>query len=218
MTAESFFDAVKRGDREEVERMLSHDLGLLRSRTEKGISSVLLAIYHGKPEMADLLIERGAVLDIFDACAAGRLERARSLLEANPSLVKGFAADGFQALGLAAFFGHAELVRFLLAQGASVNTASQNAMHVQPLHSAVAGRHFEIARELLGHGADVNACQAGGYTPLHAAAQNGQLEMLQLLLENGADVLSKSYDGTSALDLALENGHLQAADLLRDST
>ena len=63
--------------------------------------------------MADLLIERGAVLDIFDACAAGRLERARSLLEANPSLVKGFAADGFQALGLAAFFGHPELVRFL---------------------------------------------------------------------------------------------------------
>ncbi len=216
MTAESFFDAVKRGDSPEVERMLTQDPGLLEARSTADLSPVLLAMYHRKPEMADLLIERGAVLDIFDACSAGRMERVKSLLHSDLSLIKGYAPDGFQPLGLAAFFGHIEVVRLLLAHGAPVNSASQNAMHVQPLHSAVAGGHLEITRQLLSQGADVNACQAGGYTPLHAAAQSGQLEMLRLLLEHGADVRSKSFEGKSALDLALENGQQQAADLLRE--
>ena len=211
----AFFEAVKRGDLAEVERMISQEPGLLNSRTQAGVSAVLLAIYYGNPAVADLLIDHGAPLDIFESAAAGRLERVKSLLAADPSLVNAYAADGFQALGLAAFLGHEEVVQFLLAQGATVNSPSNNAQRVQPLHSAVAGKHLEIAGQLLSHGAQVNACQSGGFTPLHGAAQNGQVEMLQLLLDHGADAQATSFDGKSALDFALENGQLQAADLLR---
>jgi ankyrin repeat protein len=208
--------AVKRGDLREVERLVDRQPELLNSRLEGGISAVLLAIYHRKPEIADLLIDKGASLSVFEAAASGRLQELLSMLDSDPLLVNAYAADGFQPLGLASFFGHKPAADALIQRGAQVSSASRNPQRVQPLHSAVAGHHFEIARTLLAHGAEVNACQSGGFTPLHGAAQSGQLEMIQLLLEHGADVQVKSFDGKLPADLAVEQGHTQAADLLRN--
>jgi ankyrin repeat protein len=215
MKTTSFIEAVKQGDLQEVERMLDLEPDLLESHTEGSVSAVLLAIYYGNPVIADLLIDRGAPLDFFEASAAGRLERVIAMLDSDPSLVNAYASDGFQPLGLASFFGHKPVVDALIQRGAQVSSASRSSQNVQPLHSAVAGGHYEIAKTLLVHGADVNACQSGGFTPLHGAAQNGQLEMIRLLIEYGADLQEVSFDGRTALDLALESGHEQAADLLR---
>lgn len=215
MDQEAFLEQVKGGNLQEVEHLLEQQPGLLHSRTSAGVSAMMLAVYYGSPRIADLLIQRGATLDIFEAAATGRIERVTELLDSDPSLVNAYAPDGFQPLGLASFFGHKPVVDVLLERGALVNSPSRNSQSVQPLHSAVAGGHFEIAKVLLEHGADVNACQSGGFTPLHAAAQNGQLEMLHLLLEHGADPHFQSFDGKTALDFAAQSGHAQAVDLLR---
>ncbi|MGW8249156.1 MAG: ankyrin repeat domain-containing protein [Anaerolineales bacterium] len=215
MDSGPFFEAVQSGDQQEVERQLDRQPGLLHSRTQSGVSAVLLAIYYGNLQIADLLIQRGAELDIFEAAAAGQLERVVELLDSDASLVNAYAPDGFQPLGLASFFGRKPVVDALLGRGAQVSSASRNSQSVQPLHSAVAGGHYEIAKALLEHGADVNACQSGGFTPLHGAAQNGQLEMIRLLIEHKADLHTQSFDGKTALDFAEQSGHEQAADLLR---
>jgi ankyrin repeat protein len=108
------------------------------------------------------------------------------------NLANTFSPDGNTPLGLASFFGHLDIVNTLLQYHADPNVASNNAMHVAPLHSAVAGNHLEIAAKLIEAGADVNAIQAEGFTPLMGAAQNGNLQMVQLLLDHGADVNART--------------------------
>jgi ankyrin repeat protein len=206
---EPFFEAVKAGDARVVADFLDQDPGLLQARSQDGVSAVLMAIYYNRPQVAELLIERGAPLDLFEAAATGQLERVQSLVEAQPEEVNAYAPDGFQPLGLAAFFGHQDVAFYLLERGVEVDSASRNPQHVRPLHSAVAGGHLEIARALVGRGADVNATQQGGFTPLHGAAQNGQIEMVQLLLDHGADPQARAADGRSALDFAREGEHAE---------
>jgi ankyrin repeat protein len=141
-------------------------------------------------------------LDIFEASEVGNLERARQLIDAQPGLVNAVAKDGFQPLGLAAFFGHLDVARISLQRRAEVNSPSDNGLHVMPLHSAAANRHLEIDRRLVEQDAMVNARQADDFTPLHAVAQNGQLEMVKLFLDYGADVRAASSGGQTALDFA----------------
>lgn len=209
-----FFQAIQEGDSQLVEQMLARDLSLANAKSQNGTSAVLTAIYYGESAIAETLIARGAHLDVFEAAAAGKFGRVKELIENDPSLVNAYAADGFQPLGLAAFFGHLPVVELLLAEGAEVNSASRNKMRVMPLHSAVAGQHLEISRALLEHGAEVNARQADDFTPLHEAAQNGQVEMVELLLSYGADKHAKKSDGQTALSIAREKGYEKVAALL----
>ena len=153
------------------------------------MSDVLKAIYRGDREEAERLAA-GRDLDVFEATALGRTDRLQELLAEDPSLANAWAEDGFQPLGLASFFGHAEAARLLVERGAEVNSASRNAMKVMPLHSAAAARdpqvRYEIAQLLLEAGADPNARQQDDYTPLMAADQHGDERLRELLVAHGA--------------------------------
>ena len=202
---QGLFIAIQRGDRPGIEKLIGLDPALVESRDENDLSVVLVALYYNHPEIASMLVERGAHLDIFEGSAMGDLQRVRQLVDAQPGLANAVTKDGFQPLGLAAFFGHLDVALFLLQMGAEVNSPSDNGLHVMPLHSAAANRQLEIARLLLEHGAMVNATQADDFTPLHAAAQNGQLEMVKLFLDYAADVWAASSGGQTPLDLALQS-------------
>jgi ankyrin repeat protein len=128
--------------------------------------------------------------------------------------VDAYAADGFFPLGLAAFFGHEEAVRLLLARGANPNLAARNAMKVAAIHAATAAGSFGIARLLIEAGADVNAVQQAGFTPLHAAAMTGQVDLAKLLLDRGADPGARTDDGRTALAMARDSKHQAVVDLL----
>ena len=212
----AFVQAVKAGDSVRVQQMLDADPALLATVKQQGTSPVLLALYNGEPAVATLFIAHGATLDIFEAAATGRTERVRELVQEDPDLANAFASDGFQPLGLAAFFGHREAVELLLAYGASVNSPSHNAQKVMPLHSAVAGQHADIVAVLLDHGAKVNARQADDFTPLHGAAQNGQLHVVQFLVEHGARVNLRNSKGRTPLALAKKAGHTEVVAWLRE--
>lgn len=209
------FEAIKGNDTPKAQELLSLDPALANARMEDGMSAVLLAAYYGRKELVALLVASGARLSLFEASAAGELTRVAEILDERPDLVNAHAPDGFTPLGLASFFGHTEIVKLLMAQGARVNLASDNAQHVMPLHSAVAARHLAIAQALLEHGAEVNSKQQEGFTPLHEAAQNGQLEMVELLLQYGADVDLPKDDGRTALAIAEQFRRQEVADLLR---
>jgi ankyrin repeat protein len=211
---EAFFDSIKDGDKEGVKSALALNPSLVNSRDKNGNSPVLTAIYYQEKEVAEVLIGSGALLNVFEAAAAGRLKRVRELVDLDASLANAFAPDGFQPLGLASFFGHQDVVEYLLGKGCSPDTHSRNGQQVAPLNSAAAGQHLGIARLLLDNGADPNAIQEGGFTPLHSAAQNGQVDMVRLLLERGADPGIRAQDGKTARDYALEAGEVEAAALL----
>jgi ankyrin repeat protein len=217
MTEEStkkMMEVIRSGDKVGLEVLLREKPELLRFAAPNGSSAVLLAAYYGHAELAQVFVGQGAKLDVFEASATGNLERVRALVKESAGLVNAFAADGFFPLGLAAFFGHREIVEFLLKNGADVSTAARNAQKVTSLHGAVARQDVEIVKMLLGHGADANGKQERGFVPLHDAAANGNLALAQLLVKHGARVNAKSDDGKTPGEMAAERGHKEVAEWL----
>lgn len=209
----SFFDAIRQGNRFEVERQLILDPSLIHVK-EDGLSPILIAAYHHEPELASFLADKTIVLTIFEAAATGKINHVIRLLARDPDLVNAYADDGFQALGLACYFGHYDTAEYLARAGAPLNSPARNELKATPIHSAAAGGHYRIVKMLLELGADPNVREQGGFTPLHAAAQNGDVDTVRILLLGGADLTLKSQDGQIALDLAMEAGHEKASALL----
>lgn len=210
-----FFDAIKAGELERVKAMVSAEPALVDARGEMG-SAILTAVYHRQQAIVNLLVARGAELSMFEACAAGELERVERLLDDSAgAAVAGFSEDGWTPLHLAAFFGHAKVVECLLARGADVTTRSTNPTANTPLHAALAANQKMAAGLLLGAGADVNATDAAGWRPLHLAAAANNLDAIKTLVAQGADVHSTNKDGVTPRDLAEQKGHREAAAFLR---
>jgi uncharacterized protein len=214
-SAQEVFDVIRAGDAARLEALLATDPSLAGARNDRGHSPVLIAQYHHRRECVALLLAAGPELDVFDAASVGATARVAELLDREPSLVNAYASDGFYPLGLAAFFGHPETVRLLLARGADVLQAARNAMRVQALHAAAAGRHLEVVKLLVAAGAPVNAPQQDGWTPLHAAVEHGDLEMTRYLLAHGADPRQQNDAGKSAIGLAADAGNVEILKLLK---
>jgi ankyrin repeat protein len=213
--AAAFIDAIKAGEFERVKAMVSSDPTLIDARGQTGESAILTAVYHRQKEIVNLLVARGAAMSIFEASAAGEVERVERLLAQNAAALNTLSADGWTPLHLASFFGHTKIVELLLGQGADVAARSRNAQANTPLHAALAGNHTMAAGLLLGAGADVNAADAKGWRPLHLATHNSNVDAMKSLIAQGADVHAANADGQTAFTLAQEKNHREAAALLR---
>jgi len=209
-----FFKAIEEGDRDKVENMLRKSPDLILSRSKNNLSPLLTAMYYHEYEIAEMLLDRMVKLTIYEAAATGKMTHLISNLGHKPELVNAYSEDGYQPLGLAAYFGHKQIVEYLIKAGAEVNSPSKNSLGVTPLQSAVAGGHLEITRLLLTAGASPNVREGGGYTPLHTAAYNGDIEIVRSLIFGGADLEAKSDKKETPVDMALKAGHDEVASLL----
>lgn len=155
--SEALFDAVAAGDRDRVHELLDAQPELAAERNPEGLSPVLHALYNGKAELVDLILEANPALDVFDTAAVGRTRGLEELLDAEPALAQAWSADGFTALHYAAFFGQEDAARILLERGADARVVSRHRdIQVAPAQSAAAGGHDEIVRLLLESGAQLD--------------------------------------------------------------
>lgn len=197
-----FLKLLKSGNSTEAIAMLQESPDLLAEKNEQGISLLMVAAYHRNEEVLDYFVKHKPNLNLFEAGAVGHLEMVKENLTAHPSQIDNYSPDGFTVLGLACYFGHKNVVEYLLNRGADVNLPSDNGMRVAPLHSSVANKNLGITALLLEHGADVNAKQALGVTPLHSAAHQGDPDMIKLLLDHEADTNAEMENGKKPVDFA----------------
>ena len=194
--SEKLFEAIAAGDEDAVQELVDVRPELAETRNEAGLSPVLHALYNGKADLAERLLDANPALDVFDAAATGRTRGMEELIDAEPELARNWSSDGFTPLHYAAFFGQEEAARILLERGAEVEVVARNeSIRVTPLHSAAAGSHAGD-REAAARGR--RRSERGPGRRLHAAAfgcQNDDRESAEALLAAGADPSLASDDG-----------------------
>ena len=208
---DDFLAAVRTGDSARVKELLDSDPSLADAR-DNNVSALLLALYTGHADVARGIAAKRGSLTFHEACALGDLDRVRTMLANDPSLLHTYSADGYSPFGFATFFGHDEVDRFLLDAGADVNAHASNAQRVAAVHAAAAARNHSMMKLLLERGANPNAKQQLDYTPLHTAASRGDFEMAELLLAHGAEHDARGSDGKTPADVAREHGQATFAD------
>lgn len=213
----TIFDALRTGEPARVKRKLAREPESISSRNEVGQTPLMVALYHARQDLVELLLEREPELDVFEAAALGRVDDLKRAIGRSKRRVDGLSSDGFAPLHLAAYFGRTDAVTFLLDRGADIEVRSTNTLlpGVTPLHSAAAGGRTEVALLLLDRGANPNAAQPGGWTPLHQAAATGDIVLCKRLLKAGAKRTVMADDRSRPIDFAIEKRHRDVVSLLQ---
>jgi ankyrin repeat protein len=246
--------AASSGDAASARLLISHGADVNDSAAD-GNSALVLAAFAGHGAVARVLLDRGAdpnaagagYAALHAAVLRGDTDTVRALLAkgANPNIqitrgspVRRFGSQwalptplvGATPLLVATLYLELDLMRILLAHGASPSAALPNGM--RPLLIAAGGevaheaRPSDVARLgiqdsdtpqiprpesdliaasrlLLDHGAGVNDANASGDTPLHAAAAAGLTNVIQLLVDRGAVLDAANNAGQTPLALTL---------------
>jgi len=201
-TDQEFLAAIKTDDLAKV-RALLRDAGVpIRVQNEAGVSALVLAVYYGRRPIAEALAAQWMPLDVVEAAALGDLARV-------------YSPDGFPVVGLAATFGHPEIVSFLIENGADVNAVATNGTGYNALTGSVSQRRRDITKILLANGARADYRYGPGWSPLHEAAMDGDAEVAALLLDHGADPNAKNAEGKTPLGLAAAHQRTDVAEMLR---
>ncbi|MBF0283852.1 MAG: ankyrin repeat domain-containing protein [Magnetococcales bacterium] len=175
----NFHKAAAAGDVEQVRRHLEAGTSLLAQESTFGDTVLHTASYHGHGEVVDLLVAKGAPVNLANQYGNTPLHRSIPL-------------------------GRESVARSLLAQGATIDVRNQDGD--TPLHVAVRHGQIRLAGLLLARGADAKAVNQEGDTPLLLAVRGGYEEAVRVLMRAGSDPLHTDRSGLNALQLARERG------------
>ncbi|KAI5270996.1 hypothetical protein E4T47_05701 [Aureobasidium subglaciale] len=164
----------------------------------------------------------GQTDDLCAACAAGRVERVRTLLEDDGAGVMSSKTTE-DALRLARHHRQPEIIQMLNNYSGIDYGFDRDDLFGTALAAAAYGGHTDIVRLLLKTNLDIDDAQwyqhagpgeAFHGTPLQAASRRGHLETVRVLLECGARVNAKTGSHGYALHGALAKGHKDVSLLL----
>ncbi len=154
----SIHDAVEKGNIEAVKQHIAAGTDVNAMGGMSGGTPLTFAAIEGHKEIVELLIAKGADVEVADLLSATPLHRAAS-------------------------WGHKEIAELLITKGANVN--AEDKWGNTPLHLAAYKGHKENVKLLIAKGADVNAKNEDGETPLDDAVRYKQTELADLLRKHG---------------------------------
>jgi ankyrin repeat protein len=188
--------AAEAGDVTKLATLLEQNPELARAKNERpsdqdfyrlGASALHYAAWCGQQEIAELLLDYGADIDLVDDA-----HHATPIGWANendqPDMVDFFVRRGAKLnFRQAAMSNRIDVLEQLLKEdSSSLDFQDRNG---SALHAAAAWGRLEVTKWLLEKGMDVNirAVEGKQFTPLIRASRAGRAELVGLLLEKGAD-------------------------------
>ncbi|CAF1364637.1 unnamed protein product, partial [Adineta ricciae] len=170
-----------------------------------GITPLLMVAEVGWPDILDILLQRGAVVD---SAPSGKRAEDNKIAGSTPLIG-------------ATKYNHPECVKRLLAHHANPN--HQNQSGISALMLAAEQGYFDCVKLLVQAGADLELAPSGqlaltmnlcGQTPLFCAAKEGRIDIVKYLLDRGANPRVQNHYGVSALWIPAQKGMLQVVELL----
>lgn len=177
--------------------------------------------------------------DVISAVHAGDIDKAKLLLESDPTLATTKDERGVSALMHAYYRGRRDIADLILQSRTDLDIFEATASGRAPVVSEILDRdsaqatawssdgftalHFAsffnqptIARDLVRRGADVAAVSMNPMevTPLHSAAAAHATEIVRMLVESDAPVNAKQHGGWTALHAAADNGDEEMIKIL----
>ena len=143
-------------------------------------------------------VEEYADWDCIKSVQYGALPRVMELVEGGLYDVNQAEEDGVTLLHWAAINNRLEIMRYLVARGATVDRAG-GLLGGTPLHWAMRQGHLPAVVLLLTLGADMTLQDKEGYAMLHLGAKFGFTHIVAYLLAKGADVDLRDATGRTAL-------------------
>lgn len=224
----SMHELVTENNVQPMQEAVARDPESVNELNESGLPPLYTAALYRNRQAIDLLLEHGAVVDIFACAYLGNATDAEILLKRNPNLARATTPNGMTALHYAAMAGHCDVADILLRYHADVNaldnhggTALMEACHAGPWKSEPAEETIQL---LLDHNAQADLFQAAAMgrtgliesildrddklidslddqekTALFHAAHNNRFAAVKLLVERGADVNRSDAVGIAAL-------------------
>ncbi|XP_043920120.1 death-associated protein kinase 1 [Protopterus annectens] len=204
---------------------LQHLLGSLTNYdvnqpNKQGTPPLLIAAGCGNNQMLELLLSKGAQIDVQDksgsnavywASRHGHVETLKFLnTKKCPLNVKD--KSGETALHVAARYGNVDVIQYLCYIGADANV--QDREEETPLHCAAWHGYFPVAKALCEANCNVNIRNKEGESPLLTASARGYQDIVECLVEHGADLDATDKDGHIALHLAVRRCQMEVVKYL----
>lgn len=190
---ELFERVVESKDHKSMEHFIANlkKVGKLQDFINSAESPMHFVASYGTPEMARVLLDNGASLELRDNDERTALHKAVS----------------HNSLGM---------VEYLLNKGADSN--AKDYQGATAFHKAVSDDNLGKAMALLHANRDLlNARDDDLETPMHYATSNGSLEMVKFLFENGASLNDKDNKDKTLLHKAVSKGREDIAEFLLDN-
>ncbi len=206
----SIWSAARAGLAETVAQLLDESPDLLEAHDDQGRTAMQRAAlvygFHSQcADVVELLIARGATVDLHSACAYAMLDRVRTLLATDPTAALR-RAQGSQPLNWAVRprgklsanprQDALAIIATLLDAGADIEDRDLDENSMTPLHHVAEwGNEPAMAELLLSRGANLNAVDESGWMPIDYAANRRRTEMERYLRSVGAAELPVAFDG-----------------------
>lgn len=153
---------------------------------------------------------------VWAAALAGDLPTIKLLLKHGADINQA-TLTGSTPLRVACFKGYEDIITFLLAKGADINS---KIIYYKTTNLMVACFHkkMKVLKLLLEHGVRMNDQDYLGRTTLHLAAQMGRLDLVKILLSYGCDLNVQDNRGVTPIQIAAEYAKDDVVSYLIDYT